>query len=354
MRFLLIILTYTLPTSAQPAFSGAQLEAQLAKRPDALRIRIEAANAYARERRPDKVIELLNPYTDQLNSNSFLLLASSYSAKNDYSNEIRILSLLSAKEDESYQWHMLLGQAYLKSANEQKKAESRADLLTSGIKQLRRVLSLNPRFKPAFDLLLNTLVSQKSDNEARELLMEGLNKFGERPELYQELCRLDSTDGFLVQAIENCRQSIHLSPDYPDHYVYLGQSQYDQQEEQAAERTLVNAAKHFPNSEFVQSSAGALFFRRKIYPVAVRYLQVAVKLNPKEARSQFNLAQALFESGAESASLEHFIAACKMNPSTVETFLSSGSRLKRKGEASNNKALTDLGSRFIKAANTCR
>jgi tetratricopeptide (TPR) repeat protein len=346
MTFVSFIGVASAQPPAAPPKSGAQLESELAKNPRTLTLRVEAANAYTREGKPDKVIELLNSYTDQLDATGFMTLAAAYSNKKDFVNEVRIFTILSAKEDDNFRWHMLLGQAYMKQANSSQAGERKADLFTAAIQQLRRTLQLNKKFKPAYDLLLQTFLAQKDNNEARELINEGLEKFGDRPELNRELCRLDSLDGYLVQAVKSCRHSIELSPSYPDHYVYLVQALRDQGEDNQAERTITTAAQRFAQSEFVQWAAGKVYFLKKNYPVATRYFEAAVKANGKEGRSHFGLAQSLFESGRESEALPHFVVACKSDPSTVETFLTAGSRLKQKGNM-------DLGSKFISAANNC-
>lgn len=330
------------------AQSTQQLEAALAKKPDDLKSRTQLAGLYAKENRHDKVIELLNPYTDQLKSDGFLLLAHSYSQKKDYANEVRVLNFQAARDEENYKWQMLLGQAYLKQASEISVNEKRhAELLTQGIQRLRRVMQLNKKYKPAFDLLLSTFINQKSHNEARELLTEGIDKFGKRPELFRELCRLDSQDGFLVQAVEHCSESIKISPNFPDHHVYLTQALHDQKEEQRAEKQIVSAAKKFPQSEFVQWAAGTLFARKKNYPVASRYFETAVKVAPTSARARFGLAQSLFESGQEARALEHYAIACKSDPQTLDAFLMAMGKLKQKGNS-------DLAQKYTSASNNCR
>lgn len=325
----------------------AQLDSALKKDPDNMKARLQLAGLHANENRPEKTIELLNPYTDQLDEKGFLLLASSYAKKKDYANEVRVLSFLMNKEEENFQWHMLLGQAYLKQANETADESRNKDLLTKAIQRFRRTLQLNPKYKPAFDQLLSTFLQQQANNEARELLIEGSGKFGKRPEFYRELCRLDSQDGFLPQAVSNCSESMKLSPDWPDQYVYLVQAYHDQKEEVKAERMVVFAAKKFPQSEFVQWAAGELFLRKKNYPVAARYFQVAVKAKPQSGRAQFGLAKALFESGQDEAALEPWIQACKLEPSALDSFMAATGRMKQKG----NSALTQ---KYIKGSNTCR
>lgn len=344
-RALLILFLCASAWSAPP--TPSQLEKKLASNPDHIPTRTQLAEFHIGARDYSKAAELLDPYTDQLTPAGFRALAFAYSSLKKYEDEVRVLNIVAAKEESNHEWFMLLGQAYLKQAAETKDLTRNAQLITKAIQNLRAVLRIQRKYKPAFDLLLKTLIQQKAHNEARELITEGINSFGERPELYRELCRIDSNDGFLVQAVDNCSKSISISPKFPDHYVYLIQALYDQKEEVRAERNAISAARKFPNSEFVQWAAGTMFFKKKNYPVATRYYQAAVKAMPDSGRAQYGLAQALFESGRHKEALDHFIKACKLDRSSLEVFLASGGRLKQTGNP-------ELGSRYVQAANTCR
>ncbi len=344
-RLWILILLCTNAWAAGP--TQAQLEKRLASDPDNVAFRTQLAEIHVAGRQFAKAAELLDPYTDQLTPAGFRALAFAYSNMKKYEDEVRVLNIIAAKEEQNHEWFLLLAHAYLKQAGDTQDLVRNGQLITKAIQSLRAVLRIQRKYKPAYDLLLKTLIQQKAHNEARELLTEGINNFGERPELYRELCRIDSNDGFLVQAVENCSKSISISPKYPDHYVYLIQALYDQKEEVRAERNAISAAKKFPSSEFVQWAAGTMFFRKKNYPVATRYYLTAVKAMPDSSRAQFGLAQALFESGRHQEALDHFTKACKLDRTTVETFLSSGGRLKQTGQP-------ELGNKYVQAANTCR
>ncbi len=309
--------------------------------------RLQVAQLRFKQKQYDKVVELLNPYTEQLGTEGFLLLALAYSNQQNHAGEARVLSLLSAKQEENHRWHMLLAQAQLKAASLETVREKERELTTSAIQKLRRVLQLQKGYKPAFDLLVATLLYGRFHSEAREILLEGINRYGQRSELLRALCRLDSYDGFLEQAVTNCRTAIQLAPAYPDNYVYLAQALFDQKELEQAERNLIAAAKRFPKSEFVQWAAGTLFFRKKNFAVADRYFAAAVKLSPNSVRARFGVAQAQYESGQEEKSLENFVKACELDGTTVDVFLAAGGRLKQKGN-------TKLGELFVRRANTCR
>lgn len=345
MRFFLVSFFFASIAFAQN--QPADMEKDLQLHPEKLGTRIQLANIYLKQKDYPKVIGLLNSYTDQLTPEGFLALANAYSNRKEYVDEVRVLKLLVIKQSENYRWHFLLGQAFLKQIPQQTDYIKKKDVATSAIQSFRKALQLQKDFKPAFDYLLTTLLQQKANHEARELLHEGMTKFGERPELFSELCRLDAIDGFLDSAIKACRDGIKLAPKYPDNYVFLIQAFYDQKEEKKAEATAVAAGKRFPNSEFVQWAAGTLFFKKKNFPVAGRYFQAAVKASPNSSRAHFGLAQSMFESGQEVGSLPHFIKACAADVTTVETFLAAGGKLKQKG----NQA---LGEKFVSSAYNCK
>lgn len=331
------------------AQTAGTLESKIKSDPDNVGARVKLAEIRLAEKKFAEAADLLNAYTDQLGGGGFRTLAYAYSEQKKYEDEVRVLSIIAKREENNHEWPMLLAQAYLKQADSVPKGEFERQnrLMTSGIQQLRAALKISPSYKPAFDLLLKTFVAQRAHNEARELLTEGIQRFGRRPELYRELCRIDSNDGFLVQAIANCQESINISPNYPDHFVFLVQALYDQKEEVRAEKQITIAAKRFPQSEYVQWAAGTLFLRKKNYPVAARYFKAAVSATPQSGRSQFGLAQSLFEAGQEKEALEHFVLACKADHQTVERFLSSGARLKQRGD-------TELGGKYLQQANSCR
>lgn len=279
-----------------------------------------------------KVIELLNPYSEELPNPGLMILANSYSKRSLYNDEVRILRVLAGKNERNYQALMLLGQGLEKQALVTKDADAAKKLRIEAVQIYRNVFHMNPKFKTGFDSLYSLLLLLKADSEARDILQEALERYGHTPVLVKEMCRLDSTGGFVSQAMNSCRESIKLSPNTPDSYVYLSQSFFDQKENNSAERQLVGAANRFPASEFVQWSAGTVFLKKKNYPTSARYFGQAVKADPTSARATFGYAQALYESGQEKEALPVFKKACKMDPATVvEPFFAAASRLRQKG-----------------------
>lgn len=337
MKFflVLVLVALALPSGAEKTSTSAST-------------RIEQATAAMEKNDLDKVIELLNPYTDQLSQPGYLMLANAYSQKKDFVNEVRILGLLVAKDEANYKWQVLLAQAYLKQGKATSDPTRSRDLINTGIQKLRTAMNLNPKYKPTFDLLVQTLLWQKANYEAREVLSDGLAKFGRRPEIVKELCRLNSMDGFLVQAIEFCEASIELSPGFADSYVYLVQSLHDQGEDQKAEKEAVAAARKFPKNEFVLWAAGKFFEGRKNLSVAARYYEQATLAKPDSARAQFGAATTQLEMANYDKALEFFKKACKLDPlMSQETFLNAASRLRQKG-------LSKLAEKYNSSAYSCK
>jgi tetratricopeptide (TPR) repeat protein len=278
-----------------------------------------------------KVIDLLNPYSEELNNYGLMLLANAYSKKTLYSDEVRVLHVLAGKNETNYEAQMLLAQGLEKQASVTRDQETKTNIQKDAVQNYRAITNERPKYKPAFDSMLALLIQMNAASEARDTIAEGIQRFGKRPELMKELCRLDSTDGYVDQALTSCREAIKLSPAYPDNYVYLSQSFFDQKENNQAEQQLVNAARRFPASEFVQWSAGTVFLKKKNYPVAVRYYGQALRADPNSERATFGYAQSLFDSGREKEALDYFRKACRMDPTTVvEPFFAASSKLRQK------------------------
>lgn len=97
--------------------SAAVLEKKIQDDPDNISARVRLAEVRLNEGQYPKAIELLNSYTDLLNGAGFRALAFAYSSLKKYDDEVRVLSIIAKKEDENHEWHMLLGQAYLKQSS---------------------------------------------------------------------------------------------------------------------------------------------------------------------------------------------------------------------------------------------
>ncbi|MGE0764108.1 MAG: tetratricopeptide repeat protein [Bdellovibrionales bacterium] len=345
--FLLIFCALlSLPAGAQTQ-STLSLEAQLKAKPDDILIREQAARAHAKSKNWQKVVDLLNPHTDEATARGFLQLAAAYQELKDYANLVRVMNLLAEKRPKDAHIQYLLGDARLKAADEMKDLKPRQTAENEAIDNFRTALRLKRSFKPAHQALVNYFLKVNMNHEAREQILDMIKVFGSRGDFHAELCRLYSNDGFLPQAIKFCNKAIQISPNAPESYVYLAQTYFDQKELEKSEEALIRAAKKFQNSEFVQYGAGQFFLTSGNYPVAARYLQRAVASDANSSRSRISYANALFGSGQMAQSLPHFIKACELNSASQGDFLAAASKLRLKGE-------TVLAQKFAQAAGGCK
>lgn len=339
MRHFLICLTLlavsplalAAPKSTQPKKQESipELEAQLKKNADHIKVREKLARAYLNTNQYDKVISLLNPYTEQISIPTRFDLASAYRGKNDSLNEVRALKNIAERDDTIFEAHYNMALAQMKLKNE-----------AEAIEELRKAININPGFKPAHDTLLSIFIKADNRYEARETLQEMIKKFGKRPELMNIQCRLLSIDGFNKQAITECQQAVLTSAQFPDNYIYLAQSLKDSDQEGESEKTLLHAARKFPKSEFVQWATGQLYLRKQNYPVAQKYFLKASAADAKSSRALFGLGESTVELGNYAEALDYYERACKIDPNLRDGILTAAAKLRQKKEESWAKKLS--------------
>lgn len=320
-------------TARGPASSQIEkLELHLKKAPDNMQIREALARELLEAKQHEKVIDILNPYTDLISKEALLNLAGAYHEVERFEDEIRILNTLLIKDDKNPELYFILGHAQLshsKSVGPIAKPTEEA----RAIAHFRKSIDLNPKYKPSYEILLDTFVTNDNRYEARGILVDMIKHFGHRPEFYNELCRQYSIEGFIEQALSACKKAIQLSPRYPDNYVFMARAYKDQNETQKAGNLLSNAAKRFADSHFLQVAAGDFYQSQKNYPVAARYFERAVALNAKVPEAQIGLARALTETGRFREAYDHYVEACKYDPKTLPEFQEALVRVRQSGES---------------------
>ena len=337
-RFFRIFLASLLALIIHQA-SSAQEDAELNDRPSSPVATKSTSKREAQARRAlntgqnKKVIELLNPYTDQLSVPGYLDLANAYGNKNDVENEVRILRILNDRDKDNYESHFVLGHGLLKWLDETKDENKRKEIETSLVIAFREAIKLKPKYKPAYDSLLNYFVGTNLNYEARQLLTQMVAQFGARPELLNDQCRLYSIDGYLNQTIEMCKKAIAKSRNFADNYIYLGQAHIEKGDDAKGGKIIRLAAKKFPMAEIAQWATGKYYFDKGNFPVSTRYFQAAVKANPNQDRSQLGLGKSLYEENNYKIALKHLVSACKLNQAHKEVILISATDLRLKKQS---------------------
>jgi tetratricopeptide (TPR) repeat protein len=292
-------------------------------------------------------VETLSKDAEKLSEKGYLILAASYSELKEYDNELRILNNLAAKDEKNYRWTMLIAQSHLKKSRAAKDEALKKTEETSAIQNFRTTIKHNPKFKPAYDQLLEIFDEKKETHEAIEVLMQGLKQFGDLPQWLSQLCQMQANDGFLSQAESTCERAIRRSPKYPDNYVFLSQSLLDQNEPNKAEKVARLSGARFPDSEFAQWGAGKVYLILKNYEAAQKFFGNAIHNNAKSMRAHLGMAEALFQSGDRSHALGHYQKACELGAKNSEDIHVLAAETRMKGDEG-------LSAKYRNLAENCR
>ncbi|MCB0362585.1 MAG: tetratricopeptide repeat protein, partial [Bdellovibrionales bacterium] len=296
----------------------SRLESQLQSEPQNVKLRSQIAQLLSPlPDKQNKIIELLNPYVDEIELNSQMILAMAFHQTESFDDEVRVLKKVITKNESNHLTLYKLGIAYTKIGDS-----------TQATINFRKSIKLQKNFRPAYEALLEIFQVSKNNYESRAILREMERHFGKDPEIYSHLCRLDSLDGYIDTAIESCQLAIKLDPEFPDNAVYLSQSYIDQRNEAKAAQILLKSARRFPQSEFVQRSAGEYYLNQKNYAVAQKYFIQALKVDDKSSGAQLGLALCQFEKGMYEESLISFSKACKLDEIAIDKIRESSGKLR--------------------------
>ncbi|MCB0384614.1 MAG: tetratricopeptide repeat protein, partial [Bdellovibrionales bacterium] len=298
--------------------SLSALEKKLAAEPDNIKVRMQLAAEMSRqEGQESKIVEILNPYADEITLESQLTLAGAYNGLKKFKDEVRVLKKVVEKAPTNHEAYYILGYAHLNSKEQ-----------VDAVASFRRAIKLSKTYRDAYEALLLIFEKAGDNYESRIVLKDMLKQFGKDPSAVSHLCRLDSSDGYLDSAIMNCQKAIKMDPKKPDNHVYLAQSLSDKKNESKAGRVLINASKKYPKSEFVQWAAGQYYFKQSNFPVAAKYFNRAVTADEKSARAHLGFALSVFEQKKYDQALGAFMSACEIDESVLEKLREAQGKLR--------------------------
>lgn len=296
----------------------ATLEKKIADDPTNPKPRIQLAEELKRQKGQEaKLIETLNPVADDLTLPSLLVLATAYRSQQNYRDEVRILQKAVDLAPKQHELHFKLGRAQLN-----------ADTPVEAVASFRKAITLKRDHRDSYEALLSIFAKSGENYESRNVLKDMLKQFGKRPAIYSHLCRLDSLDGYLDAAVENCQLAIKLDPKKADNHVYFAQTLTDQKNETKAAKVLNQAAKKFPKSELVQWSVGQFYLRQNNYPIAAEFFGRALAADSASSRGQLGFAVANFEQKKYGEALKAFSIACEADEAAHEKLRESQGRLR--------------------------
>jgi tetratricopeptide (TPR) repeat protein len=284
----------------------------------------------------DEVISSLKPMAESLPRKGLLTLARAYAAKKDHSNEIRTLDLALVKNARDYVVMTRLGEAYAKA----KKSDE-------AIEKFLEAKTINRRYLPAYEALLAELERKADNYEARSLVQDMIQQFGERPTYFTALCRLFSKDAFLEKAVSVCEEAIKKDPKVPENYVHLGECLKDQEKLDRALSVLKDAGRRFPASEIVHKTKGDMHFAKRQFVEAHKSYKQATEADSKSVHSWLGYANSAFELYRNQEALTAFLKACELDRRETKDLRIAIDKLRKRNDS------TWL-SRFADGLSSCR
>lgn len=293
---------------AEPTKNSARPTASEA-RGNEIDAKIDQAQKLYDAKKYKDAIAVLRPLNDKLPRAGLLLLARSYSANGEVLDEIRTLDLCLAKNPKDYVVKTVYGQALIR----EKRFED-------GIAAFQEARQLNPRYKPAYEVMVKELEQKGERYEARNVLNDMIKVFGPQAEFYTSLCRLYAADNYNEKSVEICGEAINKDSHIPENHVYLGLALMDREELDRATKVLTHAATRFPRSEPVQSAMGSLYFTKKDIVRSFKYYKAATSADPKSARAWVGYATAALNLQKNEEALDGYVKACKLDRMTTKEF----------------------------------
>lgn len=287
-----------------------------------LKLRLRLARHYKGTGEYDKVIDYLRPIIDSLDVSGMKLLSYAFSQKNDHLQEIRLLENLVLKDKNDYASYSRLGQAYFNINNQE-----------NSLKNFQKAISLNKRYRPAYDGLLKSLKKLGKRYEYRITLIDMAKIFRRAPSILNLLCQAYYEDGFLNDARTVCQEAFTQSPNNADNHVYFGLTFEASNQSKRAIAIVQKAAKQYPKSEFAQYKAAELHEANKNILAAYKYYRRGTKADKNSSRSWLGLARLAFDSHNYKESLEAFQKACELDRAqTIRAFQKASTQLKLKND----------------------
>ena len=296
--------------SSPPSKKHEALMSQLKKQEDNVTLRSKIAKILYKEQNFKKVVELLDPYSSDVQIEDLSILAHAYKHLNDYKNEARVLNLIIASRPENISVLLRLGRSYVEQ-----------DKFSEAVEQFRTAIKLNPKNEEAYNGILEIFKKQNNQYESQVIVKDMITRFGSKASYLSELCRIYTKEAYLEEAIKTCNQAILKDPKNPDNHANLAQSFKDKGDLKMSEKILKTSAQSFKSSERIYTMAGQFYFEQKNMGVANRYFSQAVLIERSSLSAQLGMARTSFLLGKYEQSLIGFENSCKIDNKETLRFL---------------------------------
>lgn len=278
---------------------------------------LPAAEAALKQKDYSKVISLLSPSVETLDRNGLFVLAKAYSASKNPEAAIKVYTACLTKDPKDVEAKTLIGAEQFVSGKDKE-----------AMATLKEAIDINPRFVPAYKILIRIYEKKKNKYELRLLYQDLVEKVGDRSEYIVKLCELTTLDGLYDLALKYCQTGIQKDSSEASNFVFLGMTYNQTGETKKAENYLKKAADEFQGSELAQMTYAQFLDEKKNYIASYGFYKRAVDANKKSVPALQGLGHAALEIQKYQESLDAYAKACQMDKKTLPQFRRAANTLR--------------------------
>lgn len=275
---------------------------------------IRLAQAQSNE---DAVISKLSPKVESLDRDELILLGKAYSRKKNPNAAIKVFNAALAQNKNDLEAKTLMGSEMIA-----------ANKISDALVVLKEVITANPKYVPAYKVLIKMYEEKQNRYELRLLYQDMLERIGERTEYITKLCELSTLEGLFDLGLRYCQQGTQKDKAEPSNYVYLGMVYRDTGNTQKAEELLSKSSDMFPESLLAQVTYAEYLDSQKNYIGSFAYWKKATEIANSNPDAWVGLAKASMEIQKFQDALSAFNQACLLERSTLPHFRRAANQLR--------------------------
>lgn len=270
---------------------------------------LPAAQTALKQKDYEKVIQLLSPEIEKLNREGLFALAKAYSSLKKHEAAIKAYTASLALNPKDHEAKTLIGAEQFVSGKDKE-----------ALINLKEALEINPRFTPAYRVLIHYYERKKNKYEQRLLYEDMISNVGETTGAVTKLCELCTLDRLYDLAVKYCQKGIARNPQIASNYVYLGLTFKETGEGAKAEENLKKAASDFPKSDLAQLTYAQFLDEKKNFILSYTYYKNAISADPKSVPALLGYGNASLEIQKYEEALNAYRKACELDKKTIPSF----------------------------------
>lgn len=309
------------------------LESNIAAEPTNVRSRLFLADHYYKDKKWLKVIQLLIPIAEKIDSKTLYKLGNSHYMASNYLEASKIIDTLLGRGKDSLQVYLLSAKISAQFSNGKGNAEVVEKNKNKIFDTLKIAQSLHPQALELYDLWLAVLDSATDhyrnivpqvmpDSEKQKYTLSYATdtlgvlrdmydkKVVYLPRHYSLLCKHSFLAHFNAKTKEHCQDAIVKDPNNPNNHIYLGQTHFSSGDKKEGKRILASVGDQFSESEEALWATGNAHFNGNDMASAYKYFKKASQTTHPRPRDFLGLAKASFELKKYSEALKSFVEHC--------------------------------------------